>query len=106
MKFHGLIRQRLGRIRGMLLPKWVEEGYADYVAGDGSFPEAEGVRLLIRGESHDSRAFQYFTWRKMVEYLIEERDLSFEEIVARAGDDERIRSEMIEWLRRTRHGAA
>lgn len=95
---HGLIRKRLGRIRGALLGDWVVEGYADYIAQESSFPEARGLRLLAANKRDPSESFEYFTWRKMVAYLIEERSLSFDEIVERAAKYASIRSDTLEWL--------
>ncbi len=46
---HNLIRNRLGVLRGVMLPAWVAEGYCDYVAQESSFPESEGLRLLASG---------------------------------------------------------
>lgn len=96
---HGLIRRRLGRIRGALLKDWVVEGYADYIAQESSFSEARGLELLITNKRDPSDSFKYFTWRKMVAYLIEEKGLSFDEIADREAKYGPIRRETIEWLR-------
>ena len=56
---HGLIRHRLGLLRGIRLPDWVDEGYCDYLVHESSFPEAEGLRLMASGQSHPSSAFRY-----------------------------------------------
>lgn len=83
---HGLIRRRLGLLAGVRLPVWVAEGYCDYVAGQGSFPEAEGRRLMAAGESDPSPSFRYYEYRQMVRHLIEEEHLSFAQVVGRAPD--------------------
>jgi len=57
---HGLIRKRLGTIPAFRLPDWVAEGYCEYVAGEGSFPDNEGLRVLTAGQSHPSSAFRYY----------------------------------------------
>ena len=36
---HGLIRNRLGLLRGLRLAEWENEGYCDFVAQESSFPE-------------------------------------------------------------------
>lgn len=83
---HGLIRHRLGIVRGVLLPDWVDEGYADYVARESSFPEAEGLRLFAAGQHDSSPAYRYFEYRQMVRHLIDTQRLTFDQVVARAAD--------------------
>lgn len=97
---HNLIRRRLGLIRGMLLPRWVNEGYSDYVAQESSFPADEGFRRLREGEEETSGSFQYFVYRQMVRHLVEDRHCSFEELVKQAGDSEAIKAETIAALRK------
>ena len=90
---HRLIRARVGLARGLRLESWVEEGYPDYVAGEGSFPEREGLALLAEGGSDPSRSFQYFLWRQMVEHLIDDRGLAFDDLVAMAHEADRVETE-------------
>lgn len=92
---HGLIRHRLGVIRGTSLAGWLREGYCDYVARESSFPEEEGFRMLREGKADSSPSFHYFLYRQMVRHLIEDRHYSFDEIVKRAGDEEAIKAETI-----------
>jgi hypothetical protein len=96
---HGLIRRRVGWLRGLTVPDWVAEGYCDHVAQESSFPEDEGLRLLAEGPSDPSIAFRYFTYRQMVRYLIEERGLSFEEVLARSEDKAAVEAETRAWLK-------
>ena len=96
---HGLIRSRLGIIPATFLRSWVDEGYSDYVAQEGSFPEAEGFQLLREGKEDPSGSFRYFLYRQMVRHLIEDRHYSFDEIVKRAGDEEAIKAETISALK-------
>ena len=83
---HGLIRNRLGWLRGVRLAEWVNEGYCDFVAQEGSFPEAEGLRLVEAGQEHPSPSFQYFKFRQMVRHLVETKHLSFSQIVDRSSE--------------------
>lgn len=91
---HGMIRRHTGLLRGVALPAWIAEGYCDYVANESSFPEAEGRALLATGRTHPSRSFQYFTYRNVVRFQLEERHLSFDKLVDRAGDYEACKREM------------
>ena len=90
---HGLIRDRLGLMRGILLTDWVNEGYCDYVAKDSSFPEVEGRSRFVSGEEHPSPSYRYFKYREMVRYLAENQRLSFAQIVARSGDSASVEAE-------------
>jgi hypothetical protein len=92
---HGLVRHRLGVIRGMFLRGWINEGYCDYVARESSFPEDEGIRALREGKEEASPSFQYFVYRQMVRHLVEDRHRSFDEIVQHAGDADAIKAETI-----------
>ncbi len=95
---HGLIRHRLGLLRGILLPDWLDEGYADHVARESSFPEAEGLRRMVSGERHPSPAYRYFMYRQMVRYLLEAKQLSFSQAVTKAGDAAALEQEVRQWL--------
>jgi hypothetical protein len=96
---HGLIRQRLGLLRGILLASWINEGYSDYVARESSFPEEEGLRNLREDKDDASGSFRYFVYRQMVRHLVEDRHLSFEEIAKRAGDSAAVKAETVAALK-------
>lgn len=92
---HGLIRRRLGLIRAFRLSAWVDEGYCEYIAGEGSFPEEEGLRLLAAGQRDSSSPFRYFLFRKMVTHLIDERGLTFAQVVERADEEAAVEAELV-----------
>jgi hypothetical protein len=71
----------------------VVEGYCDFVAQDGSFPEAEGLALLAAGKDDSSSSFRYFKYRQSVRYLMQNRQLSFQQLVDSANDLDRVESE-------------
>jgi hypothetical protein len=94
---HGLIRHRVGLLHSP--PTWIVEGYCDYVARESSFPEAEGLRLLSTGKQHPSGSFQYFIYRQMVGYLIEDRHFSFQQIVERVDEAASIKEETVKAIK-------
>ena len=96
---HGLIRHRLGLIRSVRLPAWVAEGYCDYVAKESSFPEEKGFQLLRDGAEDPSDSFRYFVFRQMVRHLMDDRHLTFDQVVARAGDAVAVKLETIAALK-------
>jgi hypothetical protein len=75
---HALLRQTPG---GRGLPTWKEEGYADYIAGESTFDYACGVELLKAGEHDPSPAFRYFKHRLLVEYLLDLKQVPFEQFL-------------------------
>jgi hypothetical protein len=81
------------------IPRWLSEGYCDYLAGDSSFPEREGDRLLASGQTHPSGAFRYLTFRRMVQYLIDQRGLSIGELVRHPPNEKQVERDMREWLK-------
>ncbi|KAM3114671.1 hypothetical protein [Phormidesmis sp. 146-33] len=94
---HGLIRHRVGFLHS--LPTWVVEGYCDYVAHESSFPEAKGLHLLATGQQDPSGSFQYFIYRQMIRYLIEDRHFSFQQIVDRADEAASVEAETIKAIK-------
>jgi hypothetical protein len=102
---HGLIRHRIGLLHNP--PTWVVEGYCDYVAHESSFPEAKGLHLLAAGKQHllaagkqhPSGSFQYFIYRQMVSYLIEDRHFSFQQIVERADEAASVEEETVKAIK-------
>ena len=94
---HGLIRHRVGFFHS--LPTWVVEGYCDYVAHESSFPEAKGLYLLATGKQDPSGSFQYFIYRQMIRYLIEDRHFSFQQIIDRADEAASVKEETIKAIK-------
>ena len=96
---HGLIRRRLGWLKAALLPTWVAEGYCDYVAREGSFPEATGLALMAAGRGDASPAFRYFEYRQAVRYLLDDQHASFDQLVDRAHHFASVEAATRQWLR-------
>jgi hypothetical protein len=94
---HGLIRHRIGLLHNP--PTWVVEGYCDYVAQESSFPEDKGLHLLATDKHHPSGSFQYFVYRQMVSYLIEDRHSSFQQIVERADEAASVEEETVKAIK-------
>jgi hypothetical protein len=68
---HALLENRLGVYQYFFnLKKWKDEGYADYIAQEGSFSHNKGMELICANSSDDSRSFEYFKYKKVVEFLL------------------------------------
>ncbi len=96
---HGLIGHRLGLWREIRLPRWVKEGYCEYVARASTFPEAEGYKLLTTGGHDPSMSFRYFTDHQMVRHLMDDRGYSFQQVVDRAGEFALVKGETIQAMK-------
>ena len=68
------------RIRRM--PRWKEEGLAEYVAQSSSYNINEGIRKLKNNQRDHSPEFAYFGYRLAVSYMINYEKLSFEQILS------------------------
>jgi hypothetical protein len=91
---HGLIVARIGFIDTVRAPGWVIEGYCDYVAREGSFPEQRGLALLASGSTDPSSSFEYFVGRQLVKHLIEQEKMTFEQIAASATQSKELRADV------------
>jgi len=87
--------KRIGIIKDYRLPKWIKEGYCEYVARDSSFPEKKGIQLLVERKQNNSMSFKYFVWRKMVEYPIDMKGYSFNQLIYNRLNQDEVKKEMI-----------
>jgi hypothetical protein len=99
---HTIIWHRYGTLAAMRLPPWKEEGLCDYVAGESTFPEAEGLRILAEGRDDPSASFFYFKARRMVDHLIHVDGLTIDEVVLRHHDEATVAEALRARLRRAR----
>lgn len=65
---HIMVRRHVGLIRGLMLPAWISEGYADHVAGESTLNAAQAAALVARGR-HDRPLF-YYQARQRVEAML------------------------------------
>lgn len=97
---HVLMQRRFGRWADWRTQTWLKEGYCEMLAGESSFPEEAGDVLLAEGGVDNSVSLRYFTYRRMVEYLIQEENFTIEELVADTPDEEVVRRKTGDWIRR------
>lgn len=62
---HIMVRRHLGPIDGILLPRWISEGYADHVSGESTLSADRVARLRAEGSNHP--AIFYYDSRRRVE---------------------------------------
>lgn len=64
---------------------WKEEGYAEYIAGGSSIALEEGLKILgsedLLEHAYASHRMEYFKYWFAVRYLIQEKSMTFKEIL-------------------------
>jgi hypothetical protein len=83
---HILIRRRFGTFADRLYPRWVREGYCDYVAGSSTLSDEEAAKLRRTGSRLS--ALVYYDARRRVAAILAANGGSVEKLFegARAGD--------------------
>jgi len=79
---HSLLENKLGILKYKLLPSWKNEGYCDFIAKESSFNEKKGLRDICNDKDNsESTSFKYFKYRKITQYLFEERKITLEKFL-------------------------
>jgi len=74
---HSLLRNELGILKYKLLPSWRNEGYCDFIANESSSNEQKGLTDICNDEvNSESASFKYFKFRKITQYLFQDRKVS------------------------------
>jgi len=86
---HLLIRQKYGTLAASMMPRWKNEGYCEYVAGDSTIPLEEGIRLWRENPSDDS-SYSYVKYHLMVKHLLEDEKMSVDDLFTKSLDEEEV----------------
>jgi len=79
---HSLLENKLGILKYKLLPSWKNEGYCDFIANESSFNEKKGLQDICNDKDNsESTSFKYFKYRKITQYLFEERKITLEKFL-------------------------
>jgi hypothetical protein len=96
---HNLIRKKFGLINSFTsLPNWKDEGYCEYVAGDGTLSFEEGSRRWKENPNNDSK-YAYFKYHQMVKYLLDVEKISVEELFNRDFDEKELQTKVFEFIK-------
>ena len=88
---HGRLLGRLGYLR---LPRWADDGHADYVARDVDLAQAlEGLKSGAR-ELDPAQSGLYVRYHLMVAYLVEKKRIEPRALLAHPGDRDGIEHEL------------
>ncbi|MCP4121264.1 MAG: hypothetical protein GY751_05885 [Bacteroidetes bacterium] len=103
---HGYIAAAYGSFAARALPEWKTEGYCEYGVNQFVAPRNIGYSIPERIDIYldDSRwnptaevHRPHYVWGLMMEYLINERGLNFEQVMADTITNENIYTEMMDW---------
>ncbi|MHC4413722.1 MAG: hypothetical protein ACYS0G_00405 [Planctomycetota bacterium] len=96
---HALIRDHLGVWAERRLPVWVKEGYCELVAEGSAIDQRTAISLLKSAWPVEVPGLANFRYRLMVEYLIRDQHMTFDQIVYEAPDYEQVNAEVLASLR-------
>jgi len=101
---HALIRDHVGWSAERKVPSWIKEGYCEHVARGSAIDPERGMSLLLSGRGRSVPGFPNFRSRKMVEYLIDKRGLSIDELLARPPDFDETLAALLSTVPRSESG--
>lgn len=84
---HELVHQYLGDELGFFryhfeLPSWKNEGLADYIANESSFPYAEGMRRMASHSANTSNSYLYFKYRIVTSFVLGHEGMSITQFLS------------------------
>ena len=95
---HEMIRDKFGFLSSHTKPKWLQEGYCEYIAKESSFPENLGYEMIAKGKADKSNSFKYFEYRKMVEFYLDKKGYTIGELFSSPPSESDARNQMRNWL--------
>ena len=95
---HEMIRDKFGFLSGHTKPKWLHEGYCEYIAKESTFPENLGYEMIAKGKADKSNSFKYFEYRKMVEFYLDKKGYTIGELFSSPPSESDARNQMRNWL--------
>lgn len=98
---HNQIQAFLGVAKYYSLPKWKDEGYCEYIAGETTLSFEEGVRLWQVNPGDPSK-YEYFKYHQMVKYLLDDLKMSPEDLLRNEFDVNELETQVFEKYVRTK----
>jgi len=103
---HGYINDYYGSIAARTLPEWKTEGYCEYGVNQFVAPRNSGYSIPERIDIYlDDSMWNptaevhrpHYVWGLMMEYLVNIRGLSFEQVMADSVTKKKVYQEMMDW---------
>lgn len=108
---HGYINNTYGYFAARTLPEWKTEGYCEYGVNQSVAPRESGYSIPERIDIYldDSRwnptaevHRSHYVWGLMMEYLINIKGLTFEQVMADSVINENVYQELMDWQKTIR----
>ncbi len=108
---HGIITDYYGSLAARSLPEWKIEGYCEYGVNQYVAPRDSGYSIPERISIYLDDAMwnrtaeihrPHYLWGLMMEYLINVRGLSFEQVMADGVSRQQVYREMMDWKKSIR----
>ncbi len=98
---HVMMNRLLSIYSLLKTPAWITEGYSDYIAGESSFSLENNINLLLEKgvEAEENESFKYFLYRHMIDYLINCKKQSIEDIINQSPNEKKTKQELIDYLK-------
>ncbi|MEZ5344782.1 MAG: hypothetical protein R2681_04410 [Pyrinomonadaceae bacterium] len=81
---HNQISKKYGLVKYMRIPRWKDEGYAEYIAGETTLSFEEGVKLWKANDN--SPHLVYFKYHQIVKFLLETENVSVSDLFEKEFD--------------------
>jgi hypothetical protein len=103
---HEILADTIGQIASRSLPEWKVEGYCEYGVNQFVAPRDSGysipqrIDIYLDGAQWNSTSRthrQHYIWGLMMEYLINVKGMSFEQVMADSITRENVYTEMMVW---------
>ena len=94
---HRLIRRKIGFWANRKVPRWILEGYCDFIAQDDAIDPELGMAIFRRLQRPVPGCFN-FRGRILVEHLIKVEGLSIDELPTRPPEDREVGAEVLAHL--------
>ncbi|MCD4791784.1 MAG: hypothetical protein K8R54_01025 [Bacteroidales bacterium] len=91
---HRYLFEKYGLFKMKITKTWKEEGYCEYIAQGSSFGFSKGLNLFTQEKEDKSHSFDYFKYRLYVQYLIDYKKLTFNEILDKSFDLDELEDEI------------
>jgi hypothetical protein len=78
---HLSLNKKYGLIKTIVEPSWKIEGICDFISDESSFDVLAGIEIFKNEINNENRSYKYFTYRLCIDYLVNKKGLTIDEII-------------------------
>lgn len=101
---HALIRNHVGWLADQRMPTWIKEGYCECVADGSAIDHRIGLSMMKSTFPVFTPGLSNFRYRLAVEYLINDKHMTIDDIIRRPPDYREVEAEVVAGLRKDEQG--